>query len=179
MCSPHWDGRCKNNKEIVLTINSFLKQPVDKIQLKAACYIHDIGMAFLPDGIINNQSKLNNLEQRQRQMHTMYAAEWLNRIGRWQHAAEMIYQHHERIDGQGYPKGLKDDDICQGAKILAITDTFFDIANTRSGRNYKKSVLRSVTEINNYMHSKFDEITVNAFNEMIRRLFIQKKDKAA
>jgi len=175
MCSPYWDGRCKKNQETALTINFFLKKPINHDQLKAACYLHDIGMAFLPEGIVNKRDKLTQLEQKQMHMHPVYGAEWLKRIDGWQQAAEMVNQHHERPDGQGYPQGLKGDEICVGAKILAITDTFFAITD----RRYKKSVLRAVTEISNYMHSQFDETIVRAFNEMIREAVIQKKDKVA
>lgn len=95
----------------------------------------------------------------------------LNRIPGWEEAALMIYHHHERPDGQGYPQQLGRTKICPGAKLIAIADSFFSITNTRADRTHKRSILRAVSEINAYSGTQFDEETVDAFNQMIKHTY--------
>ncbi|MFX8668492.1 HD domain-containing phosphohydrolase, partial [Acinetobacter baumannii] len=76
-----------------------------------------------------------------------------------------------RPDGTGYPHGLSGNQICAGAQIIAITDTFYSITNERSDRTYKKSLLRAITEINAYDELQFQGAVLGAFNDLMRNIY--------
>ncbi len=172
--TPFWEKRSRQQCNIALGINQFLDKPVDARQLKAAVMLHDLGMVFLPESLINKSQKYNSMEEKQVRQHVRWGAEWLRRIPHWDEAANMVAQHHERPDGQGYPDQLAADQIHDGAQIIAIADTFYSITNQRSDRTYKKSLMRAITEINSYKEVQFKGYIVDAFNQLIRQLYTKK-----
>ena len=172
--TPFWEKRSRQQSGVALGINTFLEHPVDPQQLKAAVMLHDIGMVFLPESLINKTQKYNSMEEKQVRQHVKWGYEWVNRIPHWEEAATMILQHHERPDGQGYPGKLTAENIHDGAQIIAIADTFYSITNQRSDRTYKKSLMRAITEINSYRDVQFKGHIVEAFNELIRKLYTRK-----
>ncbi len=141
---------------------------VDMAQLVAAIYIHDVGMAFLPHELINKQAKLNAMELKRLKKHVGWSHNMLVRIPDWQDAASMVLQHHEHEDGSGYPNGLRSEQLCDGAKIIAILDAFYAMTNLRSDRNHRRSVLRAISEINACTSTQFKEYWVEVFNQVIR-----------
>ncbi|OUS27285.1 hypothetical protein A9Q99_14815 [Gammaproteobacteria bacterium 45_16_T64] len=171
---PYWDARSGILLEFCLRLNHYLDTPVDATQLSTAVLLHDLGMSFVPREILNKNSKLSPLEEKEIKRHVDVSYEWVFRIPHWQDAAEIIYQHHERPDGNGYPRQLGSEQICNGAKVLALADTFFAITNERADRSYKRSLLRATKEINSYAGSQFDMDTVLAFNQMIKDQYSKK-----
>ncbi|MDX1692662.1 MAG: Hpt domain-containing protein [Ketobacteraceae bacterium] len=172
--TPFWEKRTRQQCGVALGINQFLDNPVESRQLKAAVMLHDLGMVFLPEALINKTQKYNSMEEKQVRQHVKWSYEWLRRIPHWEEAATMILQHHERPDGQGYPSKLRSADIHDGAQIIAIADTFYSITNQRSDRTYKKSLMRAITEINSYRDVQFKGHIVDAFNQLIRKLYTRK-----
>jgi len=168
--SRFWEGRSKRVLNISNQINEQLAEKVDAAQLAAAVYIHDFGMSLLEDALLFKKSKYDFLEMMLIQQHPMQGYELLRRIPSWEEAATMVRQHHERPDGKGYPNALKRDDICLGARILAVADAFCSITSKRSDREYKKSVFRAFSEINKQSGAQFDEVVVEAFNEILRSI---------
>ncbi len=166
--SPYWEGRSEQSHDWALKLNAIHGSPVDSNQLSAAVYLHDIGMSFIPNQIIAKQERLSIEELSQIRQHPVWGYNYLIRIPGWDQAATMILEHHERIDGRGYPIGNQGHLIHDGAKILAIIDTFFSITNGRADRKKRKSVVRAVSEINARIASQFDEHWVAAFNDMIK-----------
>jgi len=100
--------------------------------------------------------------------HPDYAAGIVSRIDTWSAAAEMVAQHHEMPDGQGYPKGLTATQICDGAKILAIVDAFEAVMLKHINRGRNRSVLRAIAEIN-ACDNQFAPEWIEPFNRVIRR----------
>lgn len=173
--SPFWDSRTERILGCCVSTNAYLNIPVDTTQLTAAVYLHDIGMAFLPEALINKRQKLNPMEEKQMRRHPDLAYQMAHRIPGWEEAALMVLQHHERPSGLGYPNGLKGDAISIGAQLIAIADTFFSITNERADRTYKRSLLRAITEINSVKGTQFCDEAVDAFNDMIRNMYANKK----
>jgi two-component system, response regulator RpfG len=167
--TPYWHARSENELHTVLTMNSLLAQPVDEDQLAAAVFIHDLGMAFIPKAILNKNARLNAAELETLRVHPEMAFEWLKRMPHWQPAATMVVQHHERADGSGYPFGLKGDDICTGAQLIAVANTLFSITRERADRSYKRSLFRAVQEINRNIDTQFQPRIVDAFNAMMKQ----------
>ena len=144
---PTLNKRGERILPLALIMNEQAGNPVNPLQLEAAIYLHDVAMAFIPDKILYKKESLDQREREIIQRHPIVMAELLLRLGNWDEAAEIVRQHHEKIDGNGYPNKLTGTKICDGAKILAILDAFDAMTHVRSDRPFKKTILRAVTEI--------------------------------
>lgn len=167
-------GRATQQLQLSQLLNEALCCPVSPDQLRAAVMMHDIGMALIPHSIFNKEGSLSRDELRLIQQHINTGYLMLRRFGGWEEAASIVLDHHERYDGQGYPSHKKRDDIHLGARMLAIVDTYCSITNERSDRNFKKSLLSAITEINSNTGTQFDPELVEVFNEVIRTQLIKK-----
>ena len=92
--------------------------PIDEDQLAVACYMHDFGMAFMPIEILHKNGRMTESEFNLMRSHVYKSARLLEHLEHWNEARKIVMQHHERMDGSGYPLGLKEVDICDGAKLL-------------------------------------------------------------
>jgi HPt (histidine-containing phosphotransfer) domain-containing protein len=163
-----WDQRSALIFRWSQKMNALADYPVDPSQLAAAVYLHDVGMSFLPSDIVNKTGKLSALESQQLQHHPAWGMEFVRRMSQWQEAALIIGQHHERMDGKGYPEGIMGQNIHTGARLIAILDAFYAIIHSRADRALRRSVLRAVSEINACAGSQFCPTWVNFFNQVIR-----------
>ncbi|MFT6102358.1 MAG: chemotaxis protein histidine kinase CheA [Candidatus Endobugula sp.] len=164
-----WHDR--TDKQLYLAINlSQLSndRPIDNTQLLAAIYMHDVGMAFLSGELINKQAKLTPEELSDLHRHITWGYELLAKMPLWTEAATMVAQHHEKENGLGYPNHLHSEDICDGAKIIAILDAFYAMTNLRGDRTHRRSILRAISEINACTGTQFDPYWVNLFNQLIK-----------
>lgn len=165
--SPLFKGRSGRLLRLALDTNAQAGKPVDSTQLEAAVYLHDIGMMFVPESIWLKVGALSDAERRALREHPSFAAGIAERMEGWQEAARMIAQHHEMVDGKGYPQGLTDDMIVPGAKILAIIDAFESVMLKHSHRGEGRSLLRAVAEIN-ASDTQFSTEWIEHFNKVIR-----------
>ncbi|MBN7827890.1 HD-GYP domain-containing protein, partial [Bowmanella dokdonensis] len=122
--SKYWQGRGDRIARLALYLNKLKGNPVEPNQLAVACYVHDFGMAFMPLKVLHKTTPLEQTEFNLMRSHVYKSARLLEHLDQWNEARKIVIQHHERLDGSGYPLGLKDADICEGAKLLAIIDTF-------------------------------------------------------
>ena len=99
-------------------------------------------------------------------VHPTVGAELIKGIDFGSPVAEMIVQHHERIDGSGYPKGLRGDEICLGARILAVADTADAMASSRSYRP-GLGAKAAVEELVRQRDSLYDPVVIDAFVRLI------------
>jgi putative two-component system response regulator len=90
--------------------------------LRLGAMIHDIGKIYLPSEILNRPGKLSDIEFAMIKTHPEVGREITAKVDFPWPVAEMIHQHHERLDGSGYPQGLKGDAILLEARILAVAD---------------------------------------------------------
>jgi len=108
------------------------------IDLCACALVHDIGMLKVPQEIINKPSKLSRGEQNMIEKHPSFGLELLEDIkGMPDEAVNVIYQHHERVDGKGYPEGKKREEISEFAKIVAIAEVYEALTHPRPYRREK------------------------------------------
>ena len=92
------------------------------VSIYMAGELHDIGKIAVPMDILYKPTGLNKLEYAIIQEHPQKCFDILNKIKFPPFLAEAVYQHHERLDGSGYPRGLKGDEIIMEARILAVAD---------------------------------------------------------
>ena len=167
--SLYWQGRSSRMLRLALAMNAKAGKPIEAEQLAAAVYLHDIGMAFLPLEMLHKTSPLNGEELENLQSHPGIGFQLLSAGRRWEQAALAVLQHHEKVDGTGYPHHLQGKQICDGAKILAIVDTFEACTHERAYQTrLKRPLVRAVLEINRCSESHFDPEWVEIFNDVVR-----------
>lgn len=110
-----------------------------KKTLARAAILHDIGKIGISNDILNKKEKLTDSEWQVIKEHPENAIRILTPLRFLSAEREIILSHHERYDGKGYPRGLKGEDICLEAMILAVADAF-DAMN--SERPYRKPLIR-------------------------------------
>ncbi len=105
------------------------------IELGITALLHDIGMVFVPKEIVNKRGKLTTSEFKQIRKHPNYSYKILQTLGKeylW--IAKVVSQEQERENGQGYPNGLKGDEIHDYAKIIGIVDVYEALTHHRPQR---------------------------------------------
>ena len=94
----------------------------------------------------------------------------------WRQAAEMVLQHHERMDGTGYPYGLKESEICEGAKILAIVDAIDARTHERAHMTLlKRPLLRAAMEIGKHSEKQFSSYWADIFKSVFQKMRKQER----
>ncbi|MFT5593494.1 MAG: HD-GYP domain-containing protein (c-di-GMP phosphodiesterase class II) [Oceanicoccus sp.] len=176
--SPYGPGRTERMFDLAMQMNQLAGNPIDSHQLQTALYLHDLAMAFLPKGMANKASPLSHQDWQWVKSHVQLVHKLISSFEVWNPAAEIILHHHERIDGSGYPNALKEGGICEGAKLLAIVDTFEAITQTRAHQQtQQRPIVRAIVEINQRAGSLFCPIWVEHFNQAVKRLHIKKAKK--
>ena len=102
--------------------------------IKASALVHDIGKIAIPSEILTKASALNAYEMALVQNHVMVGYQLLKNLEFPWNVAKIVLQHHERLDGSGYPNHLKDNEICLEAQIVAVADTVEAMAHFRPYR---------------------------------------------
>ena len=174
---PYWDGRIQRTLPLALELNRQMGNAEDPVQMKAAVLMHDISLAFLNERLWQKETKFSAVEIEQMQQHPMLSAKMLELIPGWNNAKDIILQHHERWDGTGYPDGINGDRIRPGAQVMAVVDAFESMTHARPDRQYKRSILRAMTEINNCSGTQFSPHITSLFNTVIRDTLTHSKKK--
>jgi HD-GYP domain-containing protein (c-di-GMP phosphodiesterase class II) len=106
--------------------------------IRVAAQLHDYGKIAIKDSILKKEGPLTPDERREIETHAAKSEEILSQIkftGDFQQVPQIAGAHHERIDGQGYPRGLRGDEIPLGARIIAVADFFEAITAKRHYRD--------------------------------------------
>ncbi len=106
----------------------------DLVHLRRGALLHDIGKLGIPDAILLKPDKLTEAEWQVMRRHPGYAYEWLSPVGFLRPALGIPYCHHERLDGSGYPRGLRGDAIPLAARIFAVADVWDALCSDRRYR---------------------------------------------
>jgi putative nucleotidyltransferase with HDIG domain len=133
--------------------------------------LHDTGKIGVPDSILLKPEKLTPEEWEIMRAHSEIGARMLEGFENLNGAREIVLQHHERWDGTGYPRSLKGEEICLGARIFAIADALEAIM---SDRPYRKGapIETAVSEIVRGAGLQFDPKAVKAFVAIPREMWI-------
>ncbi len=124
--------------------------------------LHDVGKIGIDEAILNKEGKLTDEEWEVMKMHPAYGAQILEPIQFLGKASEIVHQHHERMNGSGYPLGLRGEDICLGARIIAVCDVYEGVT---SYRPYRKPMQpeRVIEVLREESGPKLDPDCVDAF----------------
>ncbi len=132
---PYTAGHQVRVTQLVVVVGEALGlTPVAVEGLRLAALVHDIGMLSVPAQILAKPSKLVEVEFAFVKVHPEAGREMLAPIGFEQPVADIVLQHHERLDGSGYPAGLAGDEMMLEARILAVADVVEAMASHRPYR---------------------------------------------
>ncbi|MGN6333524.1 MAG: HD-GYP domain-containing protein [Motilibacteraceae bacterium] len=107
----------------------------DRVEmLRYAGFLHDVGKLGVPTRVLQKNGRLSDAEFDAVALHPLHGFEITSGIEFLGEAHEGIRHHHERLDGRGYPSGLKGEEIPEFARILAVADAFDAMTSTRSYR---------------------------------------------
>lgn len=131
-------------------------------EIGVGALLHDVGKIAVPDQILLKPDKLTDAEWQEMRKHPEAGYRIVNRIGFLKNAAEIVYSHHERYDGKGYPRGLKGDEIPLGARLFMVADVYDALT---SNRPYKSPLphKEAMNEISRLSGLYFDPAIVKAF----------------
>jgi PAS domain S-box-containing protein len=132
---PYTSGHQSRSSDLARAITAEMGLPQDKIEgVRMAGSIHDIGKLSIPAEILSKPTKLTDIEFALIKEHAEKGYELLKDVESPWPLADIVYQHHERMDGSGYPRNLKGEEILIEARILAVADVVEAMASHRPYR---------------------------------------------
>ena len=128
--------------------------------------VHDIGKIGLPSGLLEKPGALTLEERRQMQEHSAIGETILAYVDEYSEIARVVRHHHERIDGQGYPDGLENEDIPLVSRIIAVADAYNAMTSDRPYRDAMPSRVARL-RLAQAVDSQFDTSVVAAFEAIL------------
>ena len=136
--------------------------------VKYAAILHDVGKLGVPTRVLQKSEALTESEFASIQLHPVRGLEMVRGIRFLREAYDGILHHHERMDGRGYPAGLRGHDIPEFARIIAVADAFDSMTSTRSYRG-ARSVDEALGELGRCAGAQFDPAMVDALQKAIAK----------
>ena len=172
-------GHCERVARNAVTIGRRLGVPRSDLSgLYWAGMLHDLGKIGVPELILHKPGRLTSEEYTVMKRHARLGYEVLMSLTRsFETIAEGVYSHHERIDGTGYPRGLKGDDIPLFGRIVAVADVFEAVTSERPYRS-PMPVEEAVELVLGGSGTQFDAAVVAAFVEAFDAGAIQTQDQS-
>jgi len=159
---PYLIGHHQRVSKLATAIAQEMKLPQDKIEgVKIASLVYDVGKVNLPAEIASKPSALVEVEFNLLKNYPRTGYEILKKVDFPWPIAEIVFQHQEKIDGSGYPRGLKGTDILIEAKILGVANVVEAMSSYKSYRP-ALSMDEALAEISKYENILFDPEVVDA-----------------
>ncbi|MET9349679.1 HD-GYP domain-containing protein [Streptomyces termitum] len=136
--------------------------------VRFAGILHDVGKLGVPTRVLRKDGPLTPEERRTIELHPEYGHEMVRGIGFLGEARDAVLHHHERIDGSGYPYGLRGEEIPECARVVAVADAFDAMTSTRS-YSRARPVATAVAELERCAGSQFDPRVVRALVRALDR----------
>jgi len=165
---PYLIGHHQRVSQLVTAIAQEMKLPQDKIEgVRFASLVHDVGKVNLPTEIVSKLNKLSEVEFNFIKNHPKISYDILKKVDFPWPIAEIVFQHQEKIDGSGYPRGLKGAEILIEAKILGVANVVEAMSSSRSYRP-AISIEESLAEISKNKNILFDPEVVDVCLKLFR-----------
>jgi hypothetical protein len=168
MRDPYTSGHQARVAQLAKEIARQMGLPEEQIEaIHLAGLVHDLGKIRIPAEILSKPSRLNDIEYSLIKMHPQAGYDILKGVDFSWPIAEMVLQHHERMDGSGYPQGLKGEEILPGARILVVADV---VEAMSSHRPYRPGlgIDAALTEITRGRGAHYDSQVVDACVALFR-----------
>jgi HD-GYP domain-containing protein (c-di-GMP phosphodiesterase class II) len=165
----HYTGEhVEHTVQYATLIANELRLRKDEIELiKEASMLHDLGKIGISDRILLKRGRLSRHEYEEIKKHPQIGADIIRPIQMLHDVIPLIFYHHERWDGKGYPVGLKGDEIPIGARVIALADAYQALT---SDRPYRKAIpkARVMRILQDESGSKYDPMVVTAFLRILK-----------
>ncbi len=161
-----WE-HCRQVARYATQIGERMKLPKEAVsKLKLAGYLHDMGKIHVNPEVLNKRGWLNETEMDTIKLHPIVGANLLAPIKGFDEVRKIIYHHHEWFNGNGYPDGLKGEQIPVGSRILAVADGFDAMT---SNRPYRKACTYewAISELKQQTNVIYDPQVVKIFLEIL------------
>ena len=159
---PYTAGHQRRVASLASAIANKLDIPMHAVEgIHMAALLHDIGKVSIPAEILTKPTSMTSYEIAMLQTHAQAGYDILKHIHFPWNIAQTVLQHHERLDGSGYPNGIKGDVICQEARIIAVADTVEAMSSDRPYRK-GKGIDAALEEIAMCSGKQFDADVVDA-----------------
>lgn len=134
--SPHFKGHSQSVGDCAEGVARALQLPDSEVEaIRTAGLLHDIGMIAVPDGVVEKPGDLTPEELAAVRDHCRRGAEILEPLTHLGSSIAYIYQHHERLDGSGYPEALRGSEISLGGQVVGLAETWNAMTEDRSFRD--------------------------------------------
>ncbi|MBN2091746.1 HD domain-containing protein [candidate division KSB1 bacterium] len=164
---PYTSGHQLRVSELATAIAKELNLTPQKIKgLQLAASLHDIGKAFIPAELLSKPSNLTEAETRIIRQHPVLGAEILRQIPFPWTLARFVEEHHEKMDGSGYPKSLVGEQISLEARIICVADIVDSIITHRPYRPAKRLEV-ALVELKLQSGIKFDPMVIEALDRVV------------
>jgi putative two-component system response regulator len=136
--------------------------PCEVRALDMAAQVHDVGKIGVPDDVLNKEGKLTDEEWATMRMHPIQGAKIVGKVPELSHVAEVVRYHHERMDGRGYPEGLRGESIPLLSRIIAVVDAYECMTSDRIYRS-RLPVEEALRRLRESAGTQFDVCVVKDF----------------
>ncbi len=171
-------GHCDRVTEYAVAIAEAMDfHQGDILNLKFAAILHDVGKIGIPSAIINKQGKLNDEEWETIRKHPQIGYEILKDVEFLQESRKAIYQHHEQVDGKGYPNKLKGNQIHPLARLIGIADAYDAMTSNRPYRTAPLTEEQALAQLLQGKGTQFDHEMVDVFVSLLTQKDTKKKNK--
>ncbi|HLH30447.1 MAG TPA: HD domain-containing phosphohydrolase [Terriglobia bacterium] len=137
------------------------------VQIEHGALLHDIGKLKIPDSILWKPARLDDSEWTTMRRHAEYGYQFLSNVEFLKGAAEIVYSHHEKYDGTGYPRGLRGEQIPFGARVFMVVDTV-DAMIYKRPYNQPVSFREAAAEVRRCTGTQFDPGVVEPTLEYLK-----------
>lgn len=162
-------GHLERVSRYATRLAEILRLPKEEIEaIREAALLHDIGKLNLPDEVLHKVGPLTAEEVGFLRQHLELGSKILDPMKFFRPITAILYHHHERYDGKGYPHNLTGEFIPIGAQIIAIADSF-DAMTTNRGYNKPKNIQEAVAELRKGAGTQFNPTYVETFAQLIER----------
>ncbi len=163
----HANRVSENSKKIAMSMNY---KPAQVEMIRLAGLLHDVGKIGISDKVLNKKGKLSSDERRELKRHPEIGYHILSATNKFAEIAPVVLAHHEIWNGQGYPKGLKGEEISIPARIIAIANVFDSMTHDRFN-NSSVALEEVIAKLNRLKGKEFDaEILEKFLREVVMTL---------
>ncbi|HET9251391.1 MAG TPA: HD domain-containing phosphohydrolase [Candidatus Eisenbacteria bacterium] len=165
---PYTHGHTERVAKYAVALAKELEFPHHEVQrIQFGAFLHDIGKVHTQDAILHKPGALTDEEWKLVKAHPVRGAEMIRGVKFLERVTDMVRHHHERVDGRGYPDGLKGDEISVGAKIVNVADAF-DAMTTDRPYRAGLSVEEAIAQMQSKAGTQFAAEIVNVMVEALR-----------
>lgn len=163
-------GHSRRVAELTEQLATRMNVPDDElIHIRRGAILHDIGKIGIPDHILQKNGPLSEAEWEIMKKHPIYSYNMLSPIGYLQPAIDIPYAHHERWDGSGYPRGLRQEEIPLAARIFAVVDVWDALNSDRPYRS-RWAPEKVIAYLKQQSGKHFDPQVLQAFISLLEEM---------